>query len=295
MKVLDLCKRALLRGAQWRYLLLFVVGTLLPAHLVMAPVHGFLKSLLDWSTREPELVSKLDSPAFFEILRQSSEPGVRFAPALTLAVLLALLVAPALAGAAATIAAASEGAGPVRVRALLEGAGSYYPRMLRMAFVSVLPVGAASGLAAMAFKLASRANAHATLESVATRNSLLAGIAAALLVWLAASTVETARAVLVAEPERRSALKAWWRGVGLLVRRPGPVLAVCGATTLVALLLAFVVTAVRLRMPVAGGATIALELLVAQLAVASVGWGRASRIAGLVQVARDDRATATHT
>jgi hypothetical protein len=287
MNALGLYKRAILRGAQWRYLLLFVVGTLLPAYAVLAPVHGFLKPLLDTSTREPELVSSLDSPAFFEILRQSNEPGVRFAPALLGALLLALLIAPALAGAAAVVATAGEGAGPVRLRDLLEGAGSYYPRMLRMALVSLLPLGVASALAAGAFKLADHASAHATLESAATRDSLLAGIGATLLVWLATSTVEVGRAVLVAEPERRSAIKAWWRGTRLLVRRPGQVLGVCGATTVLALLLAVAFTAVRLRMPVSGPVMIAIELLVAQAAVAAIGWGRASRIAGLVEVARD--------
>ena len=60
---------------------------------------------------------------------------------------------------------------------------------------------------------------HAT--NVATAVSLV------LFVWLAHVTVEAGRAHLAAEPERKSALLAWWSGVRLAVRRPGKVLGLC--------------------------------------------------------------------
>ena len=285
MSGLAVYRRAFARGAQWRYLALYVLGTMLPAVLVFMPTHRFFASLFDQSTRSRELVSSLDSSAFFEVLRQLGEPtgmGRGITSGLMGAILVSLVVSPALAGAAATLAHRDA---PVRLRDLLGGAGSLYPRMLRMAITGLLPYGVALVLAAIILRLVGKANEHAILEASASRYSLLAWIVVLLLLWLAQSTVEVGRAVLVAEPERRSALKAWGRGLRLLVRRPGQVLGLCLATTVAALLVAALLTAVRLRLPVSGGVTIVLEFLVAQAAVASMGWGRASRLAGLVEVA----------
>jgi hypothetical protein len=284
MSALGVYRRAFVRGAQWRYLALYVLATMLPALLVFVPAHRFFASLFDQSTRSREIVSSLDSSAFFEVLRQLFDPtgtAAGITPSLVGAVLVSLAISPALAGAAATVAHRDA---PVRLRDLLGGAGSLYPRMLRMAITGLLPNGVAFVLAAIILRLVGKANDHALLEASASRNSVLAWILVLLLFWLAQSTVEMGRAVLVAEPERRSALKAWGRGVRLLVRRPRRVLGLCLATTVAALLLAALFTAVRLRLPVSG-ATMFLELLVAQAAVASVGWGRASRLAGLVEVA----------
>jgi hypothetical protein len=288
MSALRAWRRALSHGAQWRYLVAFVLGTLLPALIALGPVHAFFKSLFDQSTRSRELVSSLDSSAFFEVLHQLGEPsGVAVGKGLPGAILVALVIAPAMAAAAATVAKSDA---RVDVRDLLGGVGSLYPRMLRMAVTSLLPFGVASAIAAVIVTLVGKANEHSVLESAASRNSLIAGLAAAVLVWLAHSTVELGRAFLVAEPERRSAFLAWWSAVRLFVRRPVQVLGLCLVTTLAALLLAAVFTAVRLRMSPSGPLTIAIEFLVAQAAVAAIGWGRSSRLAGLVEVVRACRA-----
>ena len=50
---------------------------------------------------------------------------------------------------------------------------------------------------------------------------------------LAHVTIEAGRAVLAADPSRRSAVKAWWRGVVLFARRPVAVLVVYLGTVLV--------------------------------------------------------------
>jgi len=137
-------REAFARGAQWRYLLVYVVGTLIPALVLCAPVHGFLEALFDHSTHESELVPALDSAAFLEVIKQL---GVPEAPDLhgathTMALIALLLVGPALAGAAAVVAGHDA---PPRIRELLAGAGAYYPRMLRMVFVSIVPLGIAIG------------------------------------------------------------------------------------------------------------------------------------------------------
>jgi hypothetical protein len=278
-------KSALARGTQWRYLLVFAVGTLCPSALAFAPSHHFFGDLFDHSTRAHELVARLDSSAFLEVARQLGEPaGAGMMPGITMALLTTLVVAPALAGAAAAIA---QSEAPLTLSALLAGAGRLYLRMLRMTLVSLLPVGVAGGIGYALLHAVGKANAHAVLESSASRNSSLAWVAVVLLVALAQSTVETGRAYLAAEPEKRSAIKAWWRGLRLTVRRPGRVLAMYAGTTVASLLLATLLTALRLRLFPAGGATIALGFLLAQVAVAAVGWGRASRLAGLVAIVRE--------
>jgi hypothetical protein len=278
-------RAAFARGAQWRYLLVYVVGTLLPALVLYAPVHGFLEGLLDHSTREPQLVAQLDSAGFLEIVKQLGSPeGPDLHGATHTMLLMALLLTgPALAGAAAIVA---DRRAPPRLRELLAGAGAYYPRMLRMVFVSVLPLGIAGALAAAIMHFARRSGAHEVLETVASRNALIAGIVVALLIWLAQSTVEVGRAVLVAEPERRSAFLAWWRGVRFFVRRFPRVFGLCFVTTFIALVLAFGLTALRLRLDVTGPALIGMEFLVAQGAIAVLGWGRSARLAGLVDMLR---------
>jgi hypothetical protein len=64
------------------------------------------------------------------------------------------------------------------------------------------------------------------------------------------------------------------------------VLGLCLVTTLVALVMALGLTALRLRLNVTGPALIVIEFLVAQGAIAILGWGRSSRLAGLVAMLR---------
>jgi hypothetical protein len=99
--------------------------------------------------------------------------------------------------------------------------------------------------------------------------------------------VEAGRAFFVADPERRSAWGAWWSGVKLTARRPLQVLGLSLLTGLLGFLLAAVITAVRTRVPQGGAGTVAFAFVLAQLAVAAIGWGRASRLAALVEVIRE--------
>jgi hypothetical protein len=284
MKAVDHLRAAMARGTQWRYLLVFATGTLLPSLLFFGPAKSFFGALLDHATREPSLVKTLDSPALFEVLRQMGAPaGESLGPGLSAAFFATLVVAPALVGAAAAVA---QSEAPLAMSALMAGAARLYLRMLRMAFVALVPVGLAVGASAAILHGIGKANAHAVHESAAWHATLAGWLVALLLVGLASSTVEAGRAYLVAEPERRSAFLAWWSGARLTATRPVAVLGTCLATTAASLLLAFLLTALRLRLFPGGMATILLGFLVAQVAVAAIGWGRASRLAGLVDVIR---------
>jgi hypothetical protein len=286
VKTLTTCRAALGRGAQWRYLLLFVGAMLVPAALAFAPVASFLGSLLDHSPRAAALVGALDSAAFSEVLRQLAEPAA--APiwsGLQAAALAALLLAPALAGASVAMARAPE---PLRVRALLAGAGEQYPRMLRMLLVAAIPMGVAGVVGAVAFHVANGAADRAVHEASADRATAIAGVVTGVFVWLAHVTLEAGRAHFATDPERRSAFLAWWSGVRLVVRRPGPVFALSAVTSIVAVGGATLVTALRYRLPQTGPATIAVAFVIGQVAIAVLAWGRSSRIAGLAALIRAD-------
>jgi hypothetical protein len=282
----QLCKQALRRGAQWRYLVLCALVMLLPVGLSFAPTVSWLGTLLDHSTRSSDLVARLDSAAFTELLRQMGEPsaGTVFAGAHA-ALVVAMILAPALAGAAAALA--REPGGRLRLRGLLGGAGELYPRMLRMALVALLPIGVALGGAALAFHLAGKSGKHAVLESTADRANHVATAVSVVLLWLATVTVEAGRAHLAAQPERKSAFLAWWSGVRLAVRRPGKVLGLCLLTSVTGVGGALLVTALRNRIVEGGPGTIVLGLLLGQLAVVLIAWGRASRLVGLTELVRE--------
>ena len=278
--------RAFRRGAEWRYLLLFVVAMLGPSAIAMAPVHGFLRSLFDESPRAEELVSRLDSSALAEVVRQLGEPAGAGIPASFFGVvLLTALLAPLLAGGAVALARKSA---PVGLRSLLAEAAELYPRMLRTAIASCVPLGLAAGGAAALFHFADDHGARAVLESSATHASQLATFASVLLFWLANATIEAGRAHFAAEADRRSALVAWWSGVKLTVRHPRQVLGLCFVTTVAGVGIGALVTGVRMRVVQGGPASIGLAFLLGQIAVAALAWGRASKLVGLAQLIRTE-------
>jgi hypothetical protein len=285
MSARDLWNRSLGRGAQWRYFVLVVVAMLLPTALAFMPIASFLRSLLDHSPRSGDLVARLDSPAFIEVLRQLGEPaGAAIGPGLLEALLLASVVAPGLAG--ATAALAREPESPLRLRSLLGGAGELYPRMLRMALVACVPLGVAGAGAAGAFHMAHRWSERGVLESTADHATQLAIGVSVLLVWLAHVTIEAGRAHLAAQPERKSAFLAWWSGVRLTLRHARRVLGLCLVTTLLGVGGALLVTALRYRIAQGGPVTIALAFVLGQLAIVAIAWGRSSRMVGLVDLVR---------
>jgi hypothetical protein len=276
--------RALARGAQWRYLVLFIVVMLVPTAIAMAPIHGFLKSLFDRSPRADALIAWLDSSAFLEVVRQSSEPaGAGIGPSLFGVALVGALLAPMLAGAAVALARKS---GPTELRSLLGDAAALYPQMVRMAFASIIPLAIAGGGAAAAFHFADQYSARSVLEASASNAMSLARFASILLFWLANATIEAGRAHFAAAPELRSALLAWWSGVRLTIRHPAQVLTLCLVTTILGVGTAAVVTGIRLRITQGGTGSIFFAFILAQVAVAALAWGRSSKLIGLAELIR---------
>jgi hypothetical protein len=168
----------------------------------------------------------------------------------------------------------------------LRGGGEYYGRMLRMVFVAALPYGAAAIVAVIAAKVASRSIDAAVLESSAVRTGRLRDLVIVLAFWLAHVTLEAGRAQLLAEPSRKSALLAWWAGLGAIIERPGRMMAIAVVTGVSSMLVAAMLLAVRMRLPQGTGGGVLAAFVLSQLSVAALGWGRASGLAGMVDVAR---------
>jgi hypothetical protein len=88
--------------------------------------------------------------------------------------------------------------------------------------------------------------------------------------------------VLATQPQRTSAVKAWWAGVRFLVRRPVAVLGSWLVVGLVGGALAAVLAIVRLQVPPLGAGAMALGLVLVQAAALCLAWSRQARLFALV-------------
>jgi hypothetical protein len=272
---------------QWRLLLWWAVLLLLPTIVAALPVWALLSASLDHAVHAAQLAERLEMIAYADIMHGARE---RYAPALGagsgIALVLTLLLSPLLAGMALAAARAPQ---PLASGALLAAGAQAYPRMARMLAWSVVPLGAAGLLGSWAHHLAGKAAETALLETDAERAAHLATFATVVLLLLANATVDVGRAVLAADRRRTSAIGAWWRGCGLIARRPlallGTYLGVTAAGLVVAALLAFA----RVHVPALGTAGTAGAVVLAQLVVLAIGWMRMARLFALTHVIVMDR------
>ena len=276
------------RATRWRLLLLFALATLVPALLATLPWWQLLSGLLDHAPRAELLLRGFEGSWLPDLLHGLEEkPAAHAIPGGMLAgLVLALLVAPAMAGASVAEARSEH---PLRFRSLLAGAGEAYGRMFRMALVSGLPMGVAGLAVAGVFHLATEAGEKALTEKAAVSQGRWALAVAAGLLFLAHLTLDAGRARMAAEPGRRSAFLAWLSGAWLVLRRPVRSLVVGILGALAGLGLGLAVMGARQRLPVGPAWSTWAAVLLAQVAAAAVGWGRAIRIAALAELARGDR------
>lgn len=284
MTTLAIIGRAMRRALQWRLLVLSPAVLAVAAVATLLPFAGFLGELLDHSPRWRELTAGLDSSALAEITKAMMTPAAAgLSAGVKTSLVLALLLAPVLAGAALVVAEAD--ARP-RFRALVSGAASYYGRLLRMQIVALVPLGLAVLVASLAMAWSSGVADRATSEAATHTSGRIAWLVSGIAVFVAQLVIDAGRARLAAEPGRRSALVALGAGIKLVVQRPRQALSVGLSTTVVALLAAAVLLVLRQQIAPSGVAALVLALLLAQLAVAAIAWGHASRLCGLAEIAR---------
>lgn len=280
---LTLTTRASRAALQWRLLMLWAGLLLIPTILAVIPLWRTLSASLDQAVHAAALAHKLDLMTLADLVANAGRNGAAISQAAITGIVLALLLSPLLSGLVVTAARAPAppGFGP-----LLTGAFGEYGRMLRMLLWSIVPLGLALAIGAGALKLADKHAAKAILEADADLARHLALLLTGLLFLLACATLDAGRAALAVDRRRTSAVKAWWRGLGMLRRRPLACLAIYLVITLLGLALYALLGVARLNLAAPGPLAIVAGLLVTQLAALVLAWMRSARLFALIDVKR---------
>lgn len=286
MKLTTNLKNAARAALQWRLLLVWLAAVSLPTLLLALPVWQALSGILDHSVRAPELARALDAAALSDVMSELGRDGVALRAGGLAAIVLTLLLSPFLSGVVATAGRAQETA---RLRELFAGGVAEYPRMFRMLLWSIVPLGAALAAGGALAEAAGKYAEHATLEADAAHWSLAANSVAAILLLLANLTLDAGRAQLAIDRRRTSAVKAWWSGVKLLLRRPAAMLGCYAVLTVGGLLLAALLAVARLQVGGRNAALLVAAFLLAQLVVLAVAWMRAARLFALMTLSATNR------
>lgn len=283
-KLLPTLRSALGRALQWRLWLLFVAASLLCALVAGLPVFNWLAGVLDHSVHAGAIAAG-EAPALLaDALMARNAPLPLLGESNTIATVLMLLLSPLLAG--ATVAAARSrmtlGFGD-----LLRGAISEYGPMLRMLAWSVIPLGFALLVMSVIIGANEKAHEHATLASELATGRNIGFWLGGLLFVLAHASLEAGRGWLAADGRLRSALKAWWRGLKLLGKRPFAVLGVYLATTLSGLLLVALLLLLRPYLGHGSVFAVVLGLMLSSSVAAALAWSRIARLFGMQVLAAD--------
>lgn len=276
--------RALTTALQWRLLLLWILTTLLCALVAGLPLWSWLGSQLDHALQSIAIANGQAPTLLLDaLMTPDTALGVLGANVRTAGLLL-LLASPLLTG--ATIAAARSRSA-LGFGDLLRGGISEYGPLLRMLLWSVIPLGIAIAILAMGFGVNEKLHEHAILASdVDTGRNIAIGIGALLLI-LAHAGIEAGRGWLAADARLRSALKAWWRGMALLAKRPIAVLSAYLVPTLCSLLAAVLMLALRQHLQGAGFASFVLTMLLGCAISAALAWGKVARLFAFRALAED--------
>ena len=272
------------RALQWRLWLLFVAASLLCALFATLPVWDWLAGLLNHSVDADAIAAGKAPALLLDALMSRDSPYGVLGENTVNATILMLLLSPLLAG--ATVAAARSRS-KLGFGDLLRGAISEYGPMLRMLIWSIVPIGLALLVASALIAANENAHEHATLASEAGRGRTIAFWIGGLLFVLAHASLEAGRGWLAADARLRSALKAWWRGLKLLCKRPFAVLSVYLATTLSGLLLAAGLLLLRPYLGHGGVGALLAGLLLSGAIAAALAWSRIARLFGMQALAED--------
>ncbi|WP_426322243.1 hypothetical protein [Pseudoduganella sp. R-43] len=286
MKLTTNLKHAARAALQWRLMLIWLIAMLLPTALLALPIWNSLAPLLDNSVRAPELARALDGLAFTDISAELRRNAVSLQAGGIAALVLTLLLSPFLTSAIVTAGRAQQTA---TLRELCAGGVAEYPRMFRMLLWAIVPLGVAFALGGALAEAAENYAGKAVLEADAARWQLAATVVTALLVALTNLTLDAGRAQLAIDRRRTSAVKAWWRGVKLLLRRPVAMLGAYTALTAGGLLLAAVLAVARLNVAGSNAALLVAAFVLAQLIALAMAWMRAARLFALMSLSATNR------
>jgi len=267
--------RAAGAALQWRLLLLWLAGLLLPTLVVALPMKMALGAQLDQSLLSAGLASGFDPGAFSDVAMAISPVMPVLQGAGMAAMLLVLLLSPLLSGMAITAIRSGRQPG---FGELLSGGLSEYGRLFRMLIVTGIVLGLAIAAGAGIMAAVAAGAEKAIVESEMDWPNRWALIGAIVLFVLAHATIESGRAQFAADGNLRSALRAWGRGVMQLLRRPLATLGLYLLVTVVGLVLVALFARWRLAMPGSSALGFIGAFLVAQLIALATAWMPTARL-----------------
>ncbi len=269
-----------------RVLLLWIAFLALPTLLVAVAQWQTLVPHLAWSVHADEWASRINVPMLGDLIMALSRESSSLVPNLGQALVLSLLLSPFLNGMLIRQLYLDRALG---FRELLRAGIEEYGRMFRFLLVALIPLAIALAASAAVRTMVNKHAEAAIYSADADMMTYLFLLIAGLLLITALTSIDSGRAQFVVDGRLRSAFRAWWRGLKLTLRRPLATLGVYALTTILSLLLAAAFGLLRLHVPAGGFGSLALGLIISQLIVASLAWGRIARLVGLVRLARKRR------
>jgi len=275
--------RAMRAALQWRLLLLWILIVSVPTVMLVLPIWRVVADQLDHSVHAAEWTRQWNLVALADVGDRLKGASGALAGSDIAAGLVFLGLMPLLNG---LFIVASRAASTARLGELIRGAVAEYGRMLRMMFMAIVPQGIALGLGFAAFKGVRHYGEQAILESSVTHLKWAASAASGLLFVYANASVDAGRAFLALHPGKRSVVKAWWRGLKLVLAHPlrslGPYVLITAAAALALAAAAWL----RVELPAASVPGMALGWLTTQLIVALTAWMHFARLFALVEATR---------
>lgn len=266
------------RGFHPQLLLAWIIVLQLPALIAALPVATWLHAQFARSPYAEAIAAGRDPALLADALAALGPESALLAGSTLFALLLAAAFSPWLAG---MVVAQIRTVYRLRMGGVLRAGLGEYPRMLRMLLWSLVPLGIAG---ALGLALVWLAQPREPLAQATLATPLAVG-ALGLLLMLAHVTVEAGRGWLGADLALRSVFEAWKRGVALLVRHPAATLVVYLGTSAVGYGLAFALGWLRMQVEASGWLGWLVALLLTQLVVAALAWGRSARLHGLADLA----------
>jgi hypothetical protein len=271
------------RALQWRLLLLWVAALLIPTAMLTVPLWQIFADQLDHTLHAADLAQNMTANALSDLMFSVVYDGGGLSSIGLVAGIFTLLATPFLNGMAVSAARSAE---PLGFAALIQGGAAEYWRMFRMVVVSLLPLGIAIGIGSTLMDSAGKYAEHAILRSSADNMCLAAQIVLGLLMILALASVDAGRAQFAISTRKRSALKAWWRGCKLIVKRPLATLGSYIGLSLVGLIVFAVFAMLRIDVPHVSPFGFIIGLVLTQLAAATLAWIRGARLFALTDIAK---------
>ncbi|HET6631174.1 MAG TPA: hypothetical protein VFG73_00510 [Rhodanobacteraceae bacterium] len=269
-------------GLRWRFLLLWIVLSWIPAAVIGWPVWQALGGVFDHAVPAAGWAAQFHWMELDGIFGAMGHSAGALQGATTVAFIFTLLLSPLLTGMAIASGRSAQSPG---LGELLHGGLLEYWRMVRIGLWSLIPLGIALIIGSIALNAADRYADTAVLESQARLAVQLAWVVFGIVFVIAHAGVEAGRAQFVAEPGLRSGLRALSRGYRQLLRRPLASFGIYLAASIIGIVVLLALAMLRTRVNASGVGGFIAAFLVTQAMVAVVAWMRASRLIGLGGIA----------